>query len=223
MKNKISKKGIRMSVQALDFAQPFYEVDYVEDEKEYFIKGKCLVFNLAERSQTIMWIKRIPLYPLKGTIVENVLVENIGRALVVKDYDKDDIDDPEYTARVKSTWRSLYECSGIERHKGIPFYKSPKAKVGGDTEINFCYAEPMSPSGPHKDHDRDFDEVHGQIRGIGKMMKFEKNDTSTFYQEFIMAPGIVHDKFYDADGDYPWHQYHSLSAVIYMPIEIDKE
>lgn len=212
-----------MSIQSLNFALPFFEVDYVENEESYFAKDRCLVLNLAERSQTVLYIKGIPVLPLKGTVVENVSVDNIGRALIVKDYDRYRLDDPSFIQKIKSTWRTLYECSGIERHKGIPYYKSPKVRVGGDTELNFCFvSEPMAPSGPHRDHDRNFDEVHAQIRGFGKMQKFVENDTSTFYQEFIMAPGIVHDKFYDENGNYPWHQYHSLTPCIYCPIEIDR-
>lgn len=212
-----------MSKEALDFAKPFFDVEYLEDEASYFISGKSLVFNLAERSQTIMYIKRIPIMPLKGTVAEDVELVNIGRALIVKDYDRFRLDDPAVIQKIKETWRTLYQCSGLERHKGIPYYKSPKVRVGGDTELNFCFvSEPMAPSGKHRDHDRNFDEVHAQIRGFGKMQKFVENDTSTFYQESIMAPGVVHEKFYDADGNYPWHQYHSLTPCIYMPIEIDR-
>ncbi|WP_434309571.1 hypothetical protein [Hominifimenecus sp. rT4P-3] len=211
-----------MSIQKLDFGQPLFEMEYVENEERYFVKPKSMVINLAERSQTTIWIKGIPLLPLKGTIVEGVWLENIGRALVILDYERYDIEDPEVIARIKSSWKSLYECSGIERHKGIPYFKSPKVRVGGDTELNVCFTEAMAPSGPHRDHDRDFDEVHAQIRGFGKMQKFEENDTSTFYQEFIMAPGIVHDKFYNEKGEYPWHQYHSITRAVYMPIEIDR-
>mgnify|MGYP006953408013 CR=1 FL=1 len=61
-----------MSVQKLDFGQPLFEMEYVENEEKYFVKPKSMVINLAERSQTIIYIKGIPLLPLKGTIVEGV-------------------------------------------------------------------------------------------------------------------------------------------------------
>lgn len=212
-----------MSVQKLDFAEPFFQVDYVEDEPAYDITSKSLVFNLAERSQTVMYVKDIPLMPLKGTVVKDVQVTNIGRALIVKDYDRIALDDEEFVKAITTTWRSIYECSGLERHKGLPYFKSPKVRVGGDTELNFCFvSQPMIPSGPHKDHDRDFDEVHAQIRGFGCMQKFEENDTTTFYQESNMAPGVIHEKFYNEKGEYPWHQYQSITPCIYMPIEIDR-
>ena len=80
----------------------------------------------------------------------------------------------------------------------------------------------MSPSGLHQSHDRDFDEVHAQIRGIGKMQKYTENDLDTYFGEIIMAPGIVHDRFYDDTGYYPWHQYQSVTPCVYCPIEIDR-
>lgn len=211
-----------MSVQKLDFGQPLFEIEYVEQEERYYVPTKSVVINLAERSGKSLRIKGVPLAPLKGTVVQGVWLEDVDRAVVVLDYERYDIDDPEVIAMIKGSWKSLYECSGIERHKGIPYYKSTKTRVGGDTELNVCFTEAMAPSGPHKDHDRDFDEVHAQIRGVGKMQIFEENDTSTFYQEFILAPGCVHDKIYDENGEYPWHQYHSVTRAVYMPIEIDR-
>ena len=213
-------------VQALDFAEPFFSVDYIENEDSYFIEKKSMVVNLAERSQTVMYIKGIPILPLKGTIAENCTLEHIGQAFVVKDYERCDLNDIPTIQAIKKTWKTIYECSGIERHKGLPYYKSPKFKVGegrNHIEINFCFvSEPLAPSGPHQGHDREFDEVHAQIRGFGKMQKFEKNDLSTYYGEYIMAPGIVHDKFYDETGYYPWHQYQSITPCVYCPIEIDR-
>ena len=162
-----------MTVQQLDFAEPFFQIDYVEDEASYEVTTKSSVLNLALRSQTTMYIKDIPVLPMRGTVAQGVQVTNIGRALIVKDYDKNSLYDEEFINAITSTWRSIYECSGLERHKGLPYYKSPKVRVGGDTELNFCLVtEPMIPSGPHRDHDRDFDEVHAQILGFGCMQKF---------------------------------------------------
>ncbi|WP_455597177.1 hypothetical protein [Cloacibacillus porcorum] len=213
--------AINMSITKLDFAAPFFKVEYLENEEKYFIKEKSLVFNFSIAEDEYIFVKTIPIYPLKGTIVENVAITQVKRALVVKDYDRD-TDKPEFWASIKAAWPTLFSISGFERHKGIPYYKSPQVTVGGNRRINFCYAEPMSPSGRHQIHVPDFDEVHAQILGFGKMQKFTENDDATFYQEVIMAPGIVHDKFYDKTGYYPWHQYHSITDCIYMPIEIDR-
>ena len=45
-----------MTVQQLDFAEPFFQIDYVEDEACYEVTTKSLVLNLALRSQTTMYI-----------------------------------------------------------------------------------------------------------------------------------------------------------------------
>ncbi|SHJ20361.1 hypothetical protein [Lutispora thermophila] len=213
-------------IEQLDFAEPFFSVDYVENEDEYWVEKNSIIINLAERSQTIMYIKGIPIMPLKGTIAKGVYVKNIGQALVVKDYERCDLNDIQTIQAIKRTWKSLYECSGLERHKGLPYYKSPKFKVGegrNHIEVNFCFvSEPLAPSGLHQLHDRDFDEVHAQIRGFGMMQKFVENDPNTYFGEYIMAPGIVHDKFYDETGYYPWHQYQSITPCVYCPIEIDR-
>jgi hypothetical protein len=213
-------------IQTLDFAEPFFSVDYVEHEDRYWVGENSLVFNLSERSQTIMFIKKIPIMPLKGTIAQAVWVENIDQAFIVKDYQRCNLHDIDTIQAIKKTWKSIYECSGIERHKGLPYFKSPKFRTGlgkNHIEINFCFvSEPLAPSGPHQSHDRDFDEVHAQILGFGKMQKFLENDLSTYFGECIMAPGIVHDKFYDETGHYPWHHYQSITPCVYCPIEIDR-
>lgn len=210
-----------MSVKKLDFAAPFFNTEFVENEKEYFIEEKSLVINLSNIDAGTLYVKGMPVLPLKGTIIENVALTDISKALVVKEYDKD-FGDPKFFHAIRAKWPTLYQVSGFERHKGIPYYKSPQITVGCNVRINFCYAEPMAPSGRHQTHTPDFDEVHAQILGFGKMQKFTENRDDTFYQEVIMAPGIVHDKFYDKKGFYPWHQYYSITNSIYMPIEIDR-
>lgn len=215
-----------MSVQRLSFAEPFFSVDYIENEEQYYVEKKSMIINLSERSQKIAYIKSLPIMPLKAAVIENTVVENIGKALVVKDFMRCNLNDITVVNAIKNTWPSLYEMSGLPRHKDLPYYKSPKFKVGEGSEhieINFCFVdEPWSPSKPHKAHDRNFDEVHAQIRGYGKMRIFEDNDYRTCYRELNMAPGTVHDRLYDSKGNYPWHEYQSVTPCIYCPIELDR-
>lgn len=215
-----------MSVTKLDFAEPFFSVDYVVDEESYYVDKKSIVINLAEHAQSNIYIRKVPIYPLKSSVVENITIDNIKKAIVVKDFQRCDLNDYKTIKAIKSTWKSIYACSGLERHKGLPYYKSPKFITGGDDdhmEINFCFvAEPFAPSGPHKTHTRNFDEVHAQIAGYGKMRIFEENDYSTLYRELNLCPGTVHEKMYDENGDYPWHEYMSVTPCIYCPIELDR-
>ena len=90
-------------------------------------------------------------------------------------------------------------------------------------ELNFCFVSQGGvPSGPHMEHDRDFDEVHAQIAGCGMMRIYEYDNKERRHQELIMAPGTVHDKMYDSQGRYPWHEYMSVTPCIYCPIELDR-
>lgn len=216
-----------MSIVQLDFAEPFYSIDYVENEESYHVDKKSMVVNLAEREkENIELSGERFIVPLKAAMVQNMTVHHLVKAFIVRDVERTDLTDPETVARIKSTWKSLYEMSGIARHKGLPYYKSPKFRLGEGSEhleLNFCFvSEGMVPSGPHREHDRDFDEVHAQIAGYGMMRIYDYEDKVNIHQELNMAPGIVHDKMYDSQGKYPWHEYKSVTPCVYCPIELDR-
>lgn len=216
-----------MSVSQVDFAEPFFSIDYVENEAEYRVTKKSMVINLAEKEQrSIVLSGERVILPLKAAVVQDMVVTDLVRAFIVKDFERCDLDDAKTVEAIKKSWKLLYECSGIERHKGLPYYKSPKLYIGegsGHLELNFCYVDKGGiPSGPHRDHDRDFDEVHAQIRGYGMMRVYERDDNVHIHQELNMAPGTVHDKMYDSKGQYPWHEYKSVTPGVYCPIEIDR-
>ncbi|MBR4579257.1 MAG: hypothetical protein IKO22_06585 [Oscillospiraceae bacterium] len=216
-----------MSLLPLNFAEPFFSIDYLEDEESYRVTKKSMVINLAEHEQKTIYLdgeRFIP--PLKAAVVQDMTIRNVVRAFVVKDFERCDLNDPETVTAIKRSWKTLYEMSGIERHKGLPYYKSPKFCMGEGNrhmELNFCYVDQgMVPSGPHRDHDRDFDEVHAQIAGYGMMRIYDYDDNTHIHQELNMAPGTVHDKMYDSQGKYPWHEYKSVTKCVYCPIELDR-
>jgi hypothetical protein len=216
-----------MSILQLDFAEPFFSIDYVEDEASCYVEKKSMVINLAEHEQkNILLDGERFILPLKAAVVQDMTIRNIPRAFIVKDFERCNLDDPKTVAEIKQSWKTLYEMSGIARHKGLPYYKSPKFCIGEGSrhmELNFCYVDQgMVPSGPHRDHDRDFDEVHAQIRGYGMMRVYDYNDNEHIHQELNMAPGTVHDKMYDSEGKYPWHEYKSVTPCVYCPIELDR-
>lgn len=216
-----------MSIKQLDFAEPFFSIDYIENEESYYVEKKSMVINIAEREhKNIDLSGERTIVPLKGAMIQNMTIRNIARAFVVKDVERTDITDPATADKIMHTWKSLYEMSGIARHKGLPYYKSPKFKMGegaNHLELNFCFvSQGMVPSGPHREHDRDFDEVHAQIAGHGMMRIYDYEDKENIHQELTMAPGIVHDKMYDSNGKYPWHEYKSVTPCVYCPIELDR-
>ena len=80
--------------------------------------------------------------------------------------------------------------------------------------------------GIHNQHK--FIEIHTQISGIGRMQKFEKNDYSSLYYDFRMAPGTINVPFpvvnpeYPAMYIYPWHQYYADSDCLWLVTEIHR-
>jgi len=65
-----------------------------------------------------------------------------------------------------------------------------------------------------------FREVHTQVVGFGKMQQCRERDISTLYLEEPMAPGATHRPMYDADGNYPWHQFETITPSIFLAVEI---
>jgi hypothetical protein len=204
-----------MSIRTLQFPEPFYRIKAIHGEKELKIANNSIVVNLSEKN---IWVKDKSLAFLKSTIVRNITIKDVQRALVIEDYEKNDTN-REWFDEIKKQWRLMYDMSKQERHKGILLWRSPKEKVD-NIDLNLCYISADVDTGPHKEHSSNFMEVHTQLLGYGKMQKLEENDIHTMYQEVILSPGYTHEPFFNEDNVYPWHQYHSISDAIYMPIEI---
>ncbi len=204
-----------MSIRPLQFGEPFYTIKAILEEEQYRIGNKSIVVNLSEKS---IWVKESALAFQKSTIVRNVAIRNIERALVIEDYERNS-NDSQWVSEIKRQWRLMYDMTRQERHKGIQLWRSVKEKLD-NIELNLCFISANVETGLHKQHSSDFMEVHTQVLGYGKMQKFEENDVNTLYQEVILAPGFTHDRFYNEENVYPWHQYQSISDAIYMPIEI---
>lgn len=204
-----------MSINTLTFCEPFFTIKTIQDEKEYQVGKKSIVINLNKDAITI---KDNKLYYLKSTIVANIIINNIQQAIIVEDFEKENLLD--LHREIKKKWPMMYDMTKQIRHKGIMLWRSPQEKIFGNIEINLCYIADSVSTGLHKTHATNFTEVHTQILGVGKMQKFSENDISTFYQEVVLAPGYTHEPFYNEKIEYPWHQYQSITDAIYMPIEI---
>lgn len=204
-----------MSVHRFQFPEPFFTIMAIQNEKEYPVAEKSIVVNLSEKG---LWIKNQTLNFLKSTIARKVLLRDIQRALVVENYEKN-TSESGFPDEIRKRWRLIYDISKQQRHKGIGLWRSPKERFD-NIDLNLCFINAGVDTGPHKDHLPNFREVHTQLFGYGKMQKFEDNDLTTLYQEVILAPGNTHEPFFDRDNVYPWHQYHSISDAVYMPIEI---
>jgi len=205
-------------IRSLDFAEPFYQVDYIENEDTYPVGSRSILLNMSESPLEIIGS---PLPFLHSTIVREVTIRKVTKALIVKNFEQCCPDDPDTFSRLVHSWKSLWEYSGLERNRGIPYYKSPRAAVG-NIGMNFCLAEAGIPSAIHQKHEQSFEEIHLQICGTGKVQKLSANDPRTVYQEYALCPGTTHEPLSQPDGEYPWHNYYSISRGIFIVIEMKR-
>ena len=203
-----------MSIKKLQFSEPFYKIKWIDNEMQYKIDNTSIVINLGERG---IRVKDKPLVYLKSTIVRNLIVKDIHRALVIEDYERNR-NHAELFAEIQKRWPLMYELTGQDRFKGIPVRRSPKEKIDTIELCLFC-VDAMTNVGLHKQHSHR--EVHTQLLGYGKMQKFEDNNYETLYQEEVLAPGYTHEPFYTEENVYPWHQYQSISDSIYIYVIIE--
>lgn len=209
-----------MSVQILDFAEPFFPVKYILGEGSFEIREKSIVFNLGQKPVAIL---RQELGFFKSTVVTNLAIGNIERCLVIEDFERN-VDHEALFERIKMKWTLVYEATKVERHKGVQLWRSPKIRIG-DAEVNMCFAEGIPLNvGLHRTHwgDTPFREVHTQILGYGRMQHFREQDLSTLYREDPMSPGCTHEPMYDKDLIYPWHQYETTTKAIFMATEMQR-
>ncbi len=169
-----------MSIHQFQFPEPFFTIKAIHEEKQYTINEKSIVVNLGEKS---LWIKNMPLDFFKSTIVRKVKIRDVQRALVIEHYEKNS-KEAGFLDEIRKQWRLIYDMSGQERHKGIALWRSPK-EMFDNIDLNLCFINAGVDTGPHKEHNPDFREVHTQLMGYGKMQKFEENDLTTLYQEVI--------------------------------------
>ncbi|WP_170417154.1 hypothetical protein [Ruegeria atlantica] len=208
-----------MPIETLDFAQPFFRVQHITDEDRITVEGRAIVLNLGERGLSV---EDQTVAPLSSVIVQDSTLNGVERAVIVRGFDAH-ADDTELFARVKATWPSAFDVRQEERLRGVSHYMSPKVFVGNVGLTMYHSGSVPLNVGLHKDHPfcpvPGFREVHTQIVGFGKMQQCRERDVETLYLEEFMAPGTTHKPMYDAEGNYPWHQYETITPSIFMAVE----
>lgn len=209
-----------MSVRNLDIAEPFFTVRLIRDEPDFPITGKTIVLNLSEKP---IRVREQTLAHLQSAILVDTKMTPVHHAAVIERF-ADYEDEEALLAGVRQAWPSAFDVRGEERLRGVSHYMSPKAWVG-----NFGFTMYHSGSVPlnvglHRDHAfcpvPGFREVHTQIVGFGKMQQCREQDVDTLYLEEPMAPGTTHRPMYDAEGNYPWHQFETITPSIFMAVEM---
>lgn len=205
-----------MSVEALDFAEPFFTVKFLASENRYQVHEKCILLNLSKGPVAI---ENQMLQFLQSVVVSDIVLRNIEKAVLVERFASYG-DEEALFEKVRKTWSLAYDVRKEERLKGVGHYMSPTVRVGNIDLSMYHSADVPLNVGLHKEHphcpDPLYKEVHTQIVGIGKMQQCREQDIATLYLEEPLAPGATHKPMYDADGNYPWHQYETVTPSIFM-------
>lgn len=208
-----------MSARTLDIGEPFFTLKIVEDEPAHRIAGKTIALNLGDGP---IAIREQRLAPLQSAILRDTMMEGVARAVLIEGFA--DRDDEALMARIRETWPSAFEVRGEERLRGVEHYMSPKAWTGRFGFTLYHSASVPLNVGLHRDHPfcpvPGFREVHTQIAGFGKMQQCRECDADTLYLEEQMAPGVTHRPMYDAEGNYPWHRYETITPSVFLAVEI---
>jgi len=209
-----------MPVTPLSIADPFFAVSVIENEPAVEIDRRAIVLNLSD---TAIEVQDQTIGPLQSVILQNTEAKHVAHAVLIEGLD-DHPDDAELMKSVRDAWPSAYDVRKEKRLKGIGHYMSPKVWVGQFGFTLYHSATIPLNVGLHKLHDfcpvPGFREVHTQIAGFGKMQQCREKDINTLYLEEPMAPGTTHRPMYDAEGNYPWHQYETITPSIFMAVEM---
>ena len=209
-----------MPTQDLDFAAPFFGVEFVTDTPVRAIAARSIFLNLGSAPVSL---EAQQLAPLQSAILANVEVRDIEQAVIITGFEAHG-DDAALFARVRAHWPSAFEVRGEERLRGVEHYMSPKVWVGNIGLTMYHSGSVPLKVGLHRDHPfcpvPGFREVHTQIVGVGKMQQCRERDIATLYLEETMAPGTTHRPMYDDQGNYPWHQFETVTPSIFMAVEM---
>ena len=209
-----------MTIHQLDIAEPFFSLSMISQESRVRITGRTIILNLAE---TPIHIREQSLGGLQSVILRDTDIKNVTHAILVERFE-DHPDEAVLLEEVRKVWPSAFDVRGEERLRGVGHYMSPKVWVG-QIGITLYHAATVPLNvGLHRDHAfcpvPGFREVHTQIVGFGKMQQCRERDIDTLYMEEPMAPGSTHRPMYDAEGNYPWHQFETITPSIFMAVEM---
>ena len=209
-----------MPIRTLDLAEPFFTVRIITDSPVHQVLGKVILLNLSEEP---VQVREQRLWHLQSAVAADVELRDVSHAVIVERFADHD-DEDRLFSEVRRSWPSAFDVRQEERLRGISHYMSPKVWVGQHGFTMYHSGSVPLNVGLHRDHAfcpvPGFREVHTQIVGIGKMQQCRENDISTLYLEEPMAPGATHRPMYDADGNYPWHQYETITPSIFMAVEM---
>ncbi len=209
-----------MTVEKVEIGEPFFGLDAVTDEAAHRVAGRAIVLNLGTAA---LKIEEQALPALRSVIVQDATLQGVEFAIVIHRFDAH-ADEDRMMRDIRARWPSAFDVRGEERLRGIEHFMSPKVWVGQTGLTIYHSASVPLNVGLHKDHPfcpvPGFREVHTQIAGLGKMQQCRKKSVDTLYLEEVMAPGVTHTPMFDADGNYPWHQFETITPSVFLAVEM---
>ena len=209
-----------MTVSALNIGRPCFDITLIENEATFVVSGSAIVLNLA---QTPLRVEQQQLSSLQSAIVRGAKLRDVNWAVAVNGFESFD-DEAAFCAEVRRTWPSAFDVRKEERLRGVEHYMSPKVRIGELGLSLYHSASVPLKVGLHRDHPfcpvPGFREVHTQLVGFGKMQQCRERDLSTMNLEEYLAPGATHRPMYDSEGNYPWHQFETITPSIFMAVEL---
>ena len=209
-----------MTVSALNIGRPCFDITLIENEATFEVSGSAIVLNLA---QTPLRVEQQQLSSLQSAIVRGAKLRDVNWAVAVNGFESFD-DEAAFCAEVRRTWPSAFDVRKEERLRGVEHYMSPKVRIGELGLSLYHSASVPLKVGLHRDHPfcpvPGFREVHTQLVGFGKMQQCRERDLSTMNLEEYLAPGATHRPMYDSEGNYPWHQFETITPSIFMAVEL---
>jgi hypothetical protein len=209
-----------MSITKIDIGEPFFSLELVEDEQRLPVLSKTIVVNLSVNPITI---EKQKLAEFQSNYVMGTDLVNVDQAILIRNL-RPDLSEQELCDQVGECWPSAYQVRKEERLRNVGQYMSPKEWVG-QQGFTFYYSATVPLNvGLHRDHSfcpvPGYREVHTQIVGLGKMQQCLSKDLSSLYFEELMAPGNTHRPMYNQNGEYPWHQYETITPSVFLAIEV---
>lgn len=209
-----------MPVSRIDIAEPFFTVRLIQDEQRFEIDARSILLNVGPRP---VRVEQQRIEALTSVIVQQTVVHDVEACILIDGFDCGS-DETAVLERIRQTWPTAFEIRGEERLRGVEHYCSPKVWIGGLGLTFYHSASVPLNVGLHRDHPfcpvPGFREVHTQIMGLGKMQQCREKSLDTLYLEEIMAPGMTHRPMFDADGNYPWHQFETITPSVFLALEM---
>ena len=209
-----------MSMTKIDIGEPFFSLELVKGEQSLPVISKAIVVNLSENP---IRIENQKLHEFQSNYVMGTDLVNVEQAILIRNL-RPDLSEQELCDQVGEFWPSAYQVRKEERLRNVGHYMSPKKWVG-QQGFTFYYSATVPLNvGLHRDHSfcpvPGYREVHTQVVGLGKMQQCLSKDLSSLYFEELMAPGNTHRPMCTQNGEYPWHQYETITPSVFLAIEV---